>query len=121
MSSIFGTNNFLFSGIRNFKDALAKGTNEFSEFGTVLSSKLKQAATVVGLANTLNDVENSEGRRKRVRLVQLYKAYLLWSVTLYRVRITETGQGACPCCDGSPRQIACLAHAANIVPQSSIK
>ena len=69
MSSIFGTSNFLSTGIRNFKDALAKGTNEFTEFGTALSSKLKQAATVVGLANTLSDVENAEGRRGRVRLV----------------------------------------------------
>ena len=69
MSSIFG-NSFLSTGIRSFKDALAKGTNEFSDFGTALSGKLKQAATAVGLANTLNDVENAEGRRGRVnRLV----------------------------------------------------
>ena len=68
MSSIFGTSNFF----RNFKDALAKGTSDFSDFGTALSSKLKQAATVVGLASTLNDVENDEGRRRLVRLVKSY-------------------------------------------------
>lgn len=65
MSSIFGSSNFLSTGIRNFKDALAKGTSDFgTSFGSALSSKLKQAATAVGLANTLNDVENDEGRRR---------------------------------------------------------
>ena len=30
-------------------------------------SKLKQGATVIGLANTLNGVENASGQRGRVR------------------------------------------------------
>lgn len=76
MSSIFGTSNFFSTGFRNFKDALAKGTSDFSDFGTALSSKLKQAATVVGLAKTLNDVENDEGRRRRVRLIMFIKSAL---------------------------------------------
>lgn len=70
MSSIFGDGRKFFStGFRSFKDALTKGTNDFTEFGNALGSKLKQAVTVVGLANTLNDVENDGGRRRTVRLV----------------------------------------------------
>ena len=68
MSSFFGSSGFLSTGIRNFKDALTKGTDNLDTFGTVLSSKLR---TVVGLANTLNEVENAEGRRKTVRLVNM--------------------------------------------------
>ena len=67
MSSIFGTSNFFSTGIRNFKDALTKGTSDFGDFGTALGSKLKQAATAVGLANTLNDVENDQSRRRLMR------------------------------------------------------
>ena len=70
MSAIFGSNSFLSTGIRNFKDVVTKGTNEFTDFGTVLGSKLKQAATVVGLAKTLNDVENDKGRAKILKLVE---------------------------------------------------
>ena len=68
MSSIFGS---FSTGIRNFKDALAKGTSDFSDFGTALGSKLKQAATVVGLGNTLNDVENDQSRRRPLRLIYI--------------------------------------------------
>ena len=60
------------SGIfTKFKDAILKGAGDLpdfglcnGEFGAVLSSKLKQASSVVTKANTLNDVENERVHRK---------------------------------------------------------
>ena len=67
---------FLASGniFTKFKDAVVRGTNDFSKdftdfgasltnFGANLSSKLKQASSFVSMANTINEVEKERGHR----------------------------------------------------------